>query len=631
VVYTLGGTEQGNYDAPSNYVVTDGAINRRNLTVTATASNKVFDNTTTAIVQLSSNKLTNDVVNLSYTSADFIDQNVGIGKLVTITGISISGADAGNYNLTNTSTTAYANISISNTTTELITSAGKLRFMDNITLTANVKPQSGYGISGQVQFKINGANWGPAITVVPIPGDAMKRVQATLIKQVDKLPSNTDYIITAEFTSSSTNFNSSNSTSSKTLHVDPRNADPYYAKGYYTGDLFAWTNASSSSKATVTLTAMVKDMNIPQGDVRAAKVTFYYVNGTTLTPIPSAKDVPVGLVDVNDGSVGFASAIVQFDIGSANSQDYNIAVGVTGAYYNDPKASCAQKLITISKPIPGGFIVGGGDLNNGNSSGYIKGKADQTTDYHFDIQYTKSGTNPKGKATITIRSMYKLDGTLDNTPHTYVIQSNAIASLVVQQLSSSAGGGAVGDFSAKANLYEQMPDLSLVQYEGGAILQMQTFQNCGIQELAITFFRKAGGIWFSSNWVNTKTERKPVSQGSVISVAGGNVNCAQTMPVITNTRSSEIMVEQHTVIVLSAKAYPNPTTSQFNVKLESSNTIDPISIIVYGVNGKVVEQKQKLTAGQTIQLGALYRPGIYILDVIQGTQHKQLKLVKIPD
>jgi hypothetical protein len=80
-----------------------------------------------------------------------------------------------------------------------------------------------------------------------------------------------------------------------------------------------------------------------------------------------------------------------------------------------------------------------------------------------------------------------------------------------------------------------------------------------------------------------------------------------------------------------AKAYPNPTTSQFNVKLESSNTIDPINIVVYGINGNVVEQKQKLTAGQTIQLGALYRPGVYILEMIQGNQRKQLKLVKTPD
>jgi hypothetical protein len=53
--------------------------------------------------------------------------------------------------------------------------------------------------------------------------------------------------------------------------------------------------------------------------------------------------------------------------------------------------------------------------------------------------------------------------------------------------------------------------------------------------------------------------------------------------------------------------------------------------VVYSINGKVVEQRQHLAAGQTIQLGALYRPGVYIIEMIQGSQHKQLKLVKIPD
>jgi hypothetical protein len=67
------------------------------------------------------------------------------------------------------------------------------------------------------------------------------------------------------------------------------------------------------------------------------------------------------------------------------------------------------------------------------------------------------------------------------------------------------------------------------------------------------------------------------------------------------------------------------------VKLESSNRQDEISIVVYSINGKVVEQRQHLAAGQTIQLGALYRPGVYIIEMIQGSQHKQLKLVKIPD
>jgi len=49
------------------------------------------------------------------------------------------------------------------------------------------------------------------------------------------------------------------------------------------------------------------------------------------------------------------------------------------------------------------------------------------------------------------------------------------------------------------------------------------------------------------------------------------------------------------------------------------------------MNGKVIETRQNLKAGQSLVLGGMYRPGIYILEMIQGGQHKQLKLVKIPD
>jgi hypothetical protein len=85
------------------------------------------------------------------------------------------------------------------------------------------------------------------------------------------------------------------------------------------------------------------------------------------------------------------------------------------------------------------------------------------------------------------------------------------------------------------------------------------------------------------------------------------------------------------VTALKVAAYPNPAQSQFNIKLESSNTRDEISIIVYGVNGKPVEMRQHLKAGQTLSIGGLYRPGVYFLEMIQGTEHKQIKLVKIPD
>ena len=80
------------------------------LTVIATGVNKTYDGTTNATVILSDNRIAGDDLTGSYTNAFFADPNVGTNKLVTVTGISISGSDAGNYTLANTTATTTAKI-----------------------------------------------------------------------------------------------------------------------------------------------------------------------------------------------------------------------------------------------------------------------------------------------------------------------------------------------------------------------------------------------------------------------------------------------------------------------------------------------------------------------------------------
>jgi hypothetical protein len=59
---------------------------------------------------LSTDKLNGDDVTAAYASASFADKNVGNGKAVSVSGISISGADAGNYSLLNTAANTTADI-----------------------------------------------------------------------------------------------------------------------------------------------------------------------------------------------------------------------------------------------------------------------------------------------------------------------------------------------------------------------------------------------------------------------------------------------------------------------------------------------------------------------------------------
>src|SRR5262249_57439052 len=83
---------------------------RRDLQVSYSADSKTYDGTATATVHESDDRVSGDVVTVSYSTALFSDKNVGTGKTVTVSGIGISSTDAGNYHLVNSSATATATI-----------------------------------------------------------------------------------------------------------------------------------------------------------------------------------------------------------------------------------------------------------------------------------------------------------------------------------------------------------------------------------------------------------------------------------------------------------------------------------------------------------------------------------------
>jgi filamentous hemagglutinin family protein len=113
----------------SNYIVNTTAIAfadilARAITATLTASGKTYDATTAATGTLSlGGVLAGDQVAASGSYA-FADKNAGTGKTVTASGITLSGADAGNY-VVNASTTALADI-LARAITATLTANGKV-------------------------------------------------------------------------------------------------------------------------------------------------------------------------------------------------------------------------------------------------------------------------------------------------------------------------------------------------------------------------------------------------------------------------------------------------------------------------------------------------------------------------
>ncbi|SHF88294.1 gliding motility-associated C-terminal domain-containing protein [Cnuella takakiae] len=106
--YTFSGLSNGNYTitySPASFNIT-----ARTLTVTATASNKPYDGNNTATVTLADDRVAGDVFNVNHTAATFNDANAGNGKTVTVAGLSLTGAAAGNYTLAANTATATASI-----------------------------------------------------------------------------------------------------------------------------------------------------------------------------------------------------------------------------------------------------------------------------------------------------------------------------------------------------------------------------------------------------------------------------------------------------------------------------------------------------------------------------------------
>ncbi|MEK3878668.1 YDG domain-containing protein [Paenibacillus sp. FSL M7-0420] len=92
VVYTLSGTDAGNYIAPASYIVTNGEIDRDQIT-----RSRVYDGTTAAavIVGAVNGIIDGDDVTV-HASGTYDSPNVGVNKIITIS-YTLTGADAGNY------------------------------------------------------------------------------------------------------------------------------------------------------------------------------------------------------------------------------------------------------------------------------------------------------------------------------------------------------------------------------------------------------------------------------------------------------------------------------------------------------------------------------------------------------
>jgi filamentous hemagglutinin family protein len=155
---TLGGADAGNYVLTSTTSSATANITPATLSgVTGvTANNKVYDARTDATLNLGNGNFTGmfsgDALTVTGATGAFANKNAGTGKLVNISGITLGGADAGNYVLASTTSSATANITPLPLTTWVGTAGG---WSDPLNWAGRIVPETGNVLAAAIPAGAN--------------------------------------------------------------------------------------------------------------------------------------------------------------------------------------------------------------------------------------------------------------------------------------------------------------------------------------------------------------------------------------------------------------------------------------------------------------------------------------------
>jgi hypothetical protein len=224
-------------------------------------------------------------------------------------------------------------------------------------------------------------------------------------------------------------------------------------------------------------------------------------------------------------------------------------------------------------------------------------------------------------------------GTAANT--VYIGYSSASSLTLTANVSGNSAGATYVWYGSNGNkvlgtnktLVVNTPDIYTVVVSVGGCSYASSKQvvqvdlTCGKKpNTGVTVCRKYG-----SNFVT-----ECVASANVSSILQGGGYLGACVVNNANTKSNNAQVSEVVINkgVFDLSAYPNPSSSQFTLQVQSDAVREKISLRVLDINGRVVEMIPGLSAQQVIRIGANYIQGIYIVEMIQGDQRKTIKLVK---
>ena len=586
----IGKTVTGNMsvsgDDAGNYTFTQGTttatIDPLHITVTATGKDKQYDATTAdpgAKVQ-SAGVIAGDTVNFGFGSANFSDKNVGSNKTVTITGVTDSGTDAGNYVVDNTSLTTTANITprvinldgtrvydgTSDAGADLFSTGGTIATGfggESLTLTG----------LGSTADKNVGTKKGVSLGTLALGDGSSGGLSSnyTLVGGTDTLTI-TPRDLTATFVATDKTYDGNTNDVLTGAALEAANGN----SGLIAGDKVTLTNPTAGTfdnKNAGTGKTVTGDMGITGDD----SGNYTFTNGTALADIGKlALTVSaVGKDKVYDGTTNDPGLTLS---SNALAGD-NITLG-------DGSVAFTDKNVGNGKTIDvGGITVGGGDANN------------------YALQNTTTTTTANiTPFVINLHSTRVYDGGTDVSS---LLFGNGVVNGTDGETLTLSGNSNVADKNVANNkIFDGVDDMTLGDHNGA----LASNYVIGTSTLDITPLALTGNIT-ADNKVYDATA-SAVTHGSLTGVLGTDQVNFDTSGMFSDKNAAD----GKTVTVNGALSGTDALNYSFTANTTTTADITPLAINVVGT---VANKIYDATTGATIT--SLTSNGILGSDVVTFT------------
>ena len=261
-----------------------------------------------------------------------------------------------------------------------------------------------------------------------------------------------------------------------------------------------------------------------------------------------------------------------------------------------------EAIVVIYDP-NGGSTYGGGYFNSPAGALRSNPSATGKASYGFAMNYFKNSTNPKGETQFEFKVGEFEFNALN---FDYLVISNSMAQF-------KGTGKIIGGQSGVGFIMTVVDG----QLDG-----------TGVDKIRMKIYNKNNGSVIYDNQPVASDAALPtqaVGTNSVVVISGNN-----NSNITKSSANQKAEMEEKAPEVsndLDVIAFPNPSTNNFSITVKG-NSIEKILMQVIDAYGRLIEARN-VSANSMIRFGDRYNSGTYFIRVLQGKQHKEIKLIKL--